>query len=269
MIYEIVHRTTYVYDSPVSASYGRVQQMPGDVDGQRAHDHRVTITPDPDAQHERVDFFGNRSATFVVHAEHDVLQVTSSCTVDTSGRPAVLPDHDVAWHAVRDRIWAPDASPADRLARDYALESPMIPALDGVAAYGAPSFAGDRPLSVVLAELVARVHADIAYEPGATTVDTRLDQVLAARRGVCQDQAHLLLGVLRSAGVPAAYVSGYIETDPPAGQARLQGADRTHAWSRPTSATGCGRASTRPTTRSRASATSPRRAAATTATCPR
>jgi transglutaminase-like putative cysteine protease len=230
MTYEIVHRTTYSYDRPVSASYGRLHQMPGDLDGQRALAHRLEVTPDPDAQHAHVDFFGNRTATFVVHTEHDVLRVTSSCTVDTSGRPSALPYDHRPWHVVRDRLWGVDASPADRVARDFALESPMVPTLDDVAAYAAPSFANDRPLPTVVAELVSRLHHDIAYTPGATEVDTPLDVVLRERRGVCQDLAHLLLGIMRSVGVPAAYVSGYIETSPPPGRARLQGADRTHAW---------------------------------------
>lgn len=231
MTYEIVHRTTYTYDDVVSASYGRLHLLPGDLDGQRCLERRIDVTPLPDTFTECDDFFGNRAATFVVHAEHDTLEVVGRCVVDTSGRPTAFADEDHRpWEAVRDAVWATGAAPADRAVRDFALESPKVPRLDEVAAYAAGSFGADRPFAAAVTELVTRIHTDFAYRPGATAVDTSLTQVLRDRKGVCQDFAHLLLAACRSQGLAAAYVSGYIETEPPPGKPRLQGADATHAW---------------------------------------
>jgi transglutaminase-like putative cysteine protease len=229
--YEITHRTTYLYDDVVTASYGQLHLLPGDVDGQMCLDRRVEVEPRPDTVAERVDFFGNRSTVFVVHTQHDVLQVTSRCRVDTSGRVRELaPADHRPWEVVRDTVWSGGAARVDVLARDFALESPMVPALDDIAAYAGVSFTPGRSFAAAVTELVARVNQEFAYTPGATSVDTPLAQVLVDRRGVCQDFAHLLLGAFRSVGLPAAYVSGYIETDPPPGRPRLQGADATHAW---------------------------------------
>jgi len=229
--YRISHRTTYVYDEVVTASYGQLHQMPSDVDGQRCLERQVVIDPVPDMFHERVDFFGNRAAVFAIHAEHKELVVSSRCVVDTSSRPVSIDDVDAGtWEQVRDAVWSTEAVGADRAARGFALESPMVPALDAIAAYAAPTLTAGRALHGAVTELVHRINTEFAYEPGTTGVDTPLATVVEERRGVCQDYAHLLLGALRSVGLPAAYVSGYLETAPPPGKPRLVGADQTHAW---------------------------------------
>ena len=231
MRYRISHRTTYAYDDVVTASYGQMHQMPSDVDGQRCLERWTDIDPIPDAFHERVDFFGNRAGVFVIHADHVELAVSSGCVVDTSARPSSFETADACmWEHVRDAVWAPDGDAADRLARGYALESPMVPALATVAAYATSVFTPGRSLAGAVTDLVHRIHTEFTYEPGTTGVDTPLVTVVEERRGVCQDFAHLLLGALRSTGLPGAYVSGYLETAPPLGEKRLVGADQTHAW---------------------------------------
>jgi transglutaminase-like putative cysteine protease len=79
-------------------------------------------------------------------------------------------------------------------------------------------------------DLMARIHEDFTYEPQATDVNTPALEALALRKGVCQDLAHVMLGCLRSLGVPARYVSGYLLTEPPPGKPRLLGSDASHAW---------------------------------------
>jgi transglutaminase-like putative cysteine protease len=231
MRYEISHRTTYVYDDVVSASYGQLHQMPSDVDGQRCLERWVVIDPVPDTFHERVDFFGNRAAVFTIHAEHAELVVSSHCTVDTTERPTSFSGFEhLTWEGVRDAVWSAGGRVEDRAARDYALESPMVRAFDAITEYAAPSFAPGRSLHGAVTDLVHRIHTEFTYEPGVTKIDTSLATVMEQRRGVCQDFAHLLLAALRSVGLPSGYVSGYLETAPPPGKARLVGADQTHAW---------------------------------------
>jgi transglutaminase-like putative cysteine protease len=115
-------------------------------------------------------------------------------------------------------------------ASEFAFESPFVPALAALRDYAVASFAPRRPLLPAARELMARIHADFTYDGNATEVHTPLAQVLADRRGVCQDFAHLMIGALRALGLPARYVSGYLLTQPPPGQARLLGADASHAW---------------------------------------
>jgi transglutaminase-like putative cysteine protease len=134
-----------------------------------------------------------------------------------------------AWELVRDSVRL-DVSPDGLRALEYTLESPYVRFSDALFEYAAPSFTARRPLLEAVFDLTRRVFADFKYEPGSTTVATPVDEVLKTRRGVCQDFAHLQLGMLRMLGLPARYVSGYIHTVPPGGQSRLQGADATHAW---------------------------------------
>ncbi len=226
MIYEIVHRTRYDYDAPVTRSLGEVRQLASDVDGQRCLGRRLVIDPEPEHQRERIDYFGNRTAVFSVREHHTRLEVTSSATIDTSDRPQQL-------GALGDRAWGSlvgGGPGADLEVVELTMDSPGVTRSDDLAAYVRPSFPSGRPVGAALAELCSRIHTEFTFDPKATDVDTPLEQVLADRRGVCQDFAHVLIGCLRSIGLAARYVSGYLETDPPAGQERLVGADRTHAW---------------------------------------
>jgi transglutaminase-like putative cysteine protease len=115
-------------------------------------------------------------------------------------------------------------------ARQFVYESPHVPITKALADYAAPSFSPGRPWLAAVLDLTARVFSQFQYDPTATTVNTPVAQVLQNRRGVCQDFAHLQIGCLRSLGLPARYVSGYLLTAPPAGQQRLVGADASHAW---------------------------------------
>ncbi|HEY6793367.1 MAG TPA: transglutaminase family protein [Kineosporiaceae bacterium] len=237
-VYRVVHRTEYVYDDEVTASYGRAYLTPRDVPGQWTRSAHLDVTPVADLVTESGDFFGNRSAYVEVHTPHRALVViaTSEVVVD---RPA--PDlesiDDWSWEQARDAVAdRPSAGPtpvvdADPVAaREFLLPSPQVGFAHGVAPFAAATFTPGRPVGQAVRALVARIHAEFVYRPGVTTVTTPLGDVLRRREGVCQDFAHLAVACLRRVGLPARYVSGYLETRPPAGQPKLQGADASHAW---------------------------------------
>jgi transglutaminase-like putative cysteine protease len=225
VIYDVVHRTRYRYDAPVTVSLGEVRQLVADFDGQRCTGTGLVIEPAPEHQRERSDYFGNRVALFSIRAPHTTLEVVTTATVDTGGRGDRLgAGADAPWESVvADRG-------ADLDVVEFAVDSPLVERSGALARYAEPSFPAGRPIGAAVTELCSRINADFAFDPDATDVDTPLEEVFQLRRGVCQDFAHVMIGCLRSLGLAARYVSGYLETEPPPGQPRLVGADRTHAW---------------------------------------
>ena len=234
MTFRVEHRTEYTYPAPVSTSYGRVHLLPRDAPGQACRSTSIEVSPSPDdGPTSHVDYFGNRSAYFALHRPHTSLVVTSSSVVDVSGRPAysdgVMDRAASPWESAVDRCRS--ASDAETLdARQFLLDSPLVAVSAELAAYAQPSFVSGRAVGSAAVDLIGRIYHDFAYRPGATTVSTPLTEVLSRRAGVCQDFAHVAIGCLRAVGLPARYVSGYLDTDPPPGQLRLQGADASHAW---------------------------------------
>lgn len=232
MTFRVVHTTTYRYESSVSASYGEAHLLPRDMPGQRVLSADLRISPSPGDLRERRDYFGNRTHYFSIADGHTRLQVTATSTVEVQGRG--LADQllaDQPWEAVRDQIAAGHVRGADGLAAvELSLGSAQAPASAAAVAYGLPSFRPGRPILEAVAELSSRIHREFEFRPGSTTVGTPVEVVLGRRAGVCQDFAHLTISVLRSLGLAARYVSGYLETDPPPGKPKLQGADVSHAW---------------------------------------
>ncbi|BAN02112.1 transglutaminase family protein [Ilumatobacter coccineus] len=227
MIYEVSHSTQYDYDAPVATSFAEVRQLPDDVDGQVCVRREVITEPRPEHQREHRDYFGNLTATAVIRERHERLVVTSSSLVDTSARPTTFGTHGR-------RPWtsytAERAAADDLDAIEFSLDSALVARSPLLAEYATPSFGDGVSLADGVMSLCGRIHADFAFDANATKVDTPLDEVMTLRRGVCQDFAHVMIGALRSIGLPASYVSGYLETEPPPGQPRLAGVDRTHAW---------------------------------------
>jgi len=229
VIYRVVHRTEYRYGSEVSSSYGELYLLPRDVPGQECQSSKVLIDPEPHDYRERTDYYGNRVAYFTVLEPHTRLSITAESIVAVT-RPATVPlAVDQAWENVRERLQVNPTVEAVGTS-DFLFDSPKVIVSPAIAAYAAQSFPAGRPLGEALTELTSRIHGDFAYEPGATSVRTTLSELLERRKGVCQDFAHLAVGCLRSAGLAARYVSGYLETIPPPGDARLVGSDVSHAW---------------------------------------
>lgn len=224
--YRVTHRTEYRYSSTVSSSYGEIVMLPRNMPGQVCVNSLLTIDPLPHDLRERLDFFGNRTAYFAVLGAHTRLSVTATSVVRVQGRrPPSSSEAETPWEQVRERVRSdsPDVV-------QFVLDSPQAASSEQLAGYAAPSFPPGRPLLAAVADLSARIHREFTYLPGATEVTTTIEEVLDRRTGVCQDFAHVAIGCLRSLGLAARYVSGYLETVPPPGRERLVGADESHAW---------------------------------------
>jgi transglutaminase-like putative cysteine protease len=164
-----------------------------------------------------------------VDTPHTTLTVLATSVVEALTPPPVR-DEGPGWERVPLLLRHDPSLDAEGHVRALALDSPLVGATPEAYAYAAPSFAPDTPVVVGALDLCARIYRDFAYRPGTTGIATGVDEVLQRREGVCQDFAHLAIACLRSVGLPARYVSGYLETQPPPGAAKLEGADASHAW---------------------------------------
>lgn len=228
--YRVVHRTTYRYESPMTDGYTVAHLLPRDTPRQRVAESVVNVTPEPSERDEHVDAFGNRVTQFGVHHPHDELVVEAVSTADVDDPMAI--DEVEAWNDVAARV--------DRLRGDEAVEIGPFRARTRfvdlnrfgaeLAAIAYRSFTPGRGIAEAATDLCHRIFDEFTYDSTATDVSSPLADVLESRRGVCQDFAHLAAGCLRSIGLAARYVSGYIETQPPPGRERLVGADASHAW---------------------------------------
>jgi transglutaminase-like putative cysteine protease len=228
MHFKITHTTTYSYSEPASICHNEVHLVPRETPRQRCPNHRLIVRPTPATQRQLTDWFGNKATLFSIQQEHRKLIVTATSHVQI--QPTAWPDLEStpAWEEVCAGLET-DRSPAGLDILQYVYESPLIRETPELADYARESFPPGRPLLAAVADLNRRVHTDFVYDPVATTVSTPLEEVLQVRKGVCQDFAHLQVGCLRSLGLPARYVSGYIRTHPPPGKPRLVGADASHA----------------------------------------
>lgn len=227
MLLRVVHETTYAYAPAVGTAQHVAHLRPSDRDGQRLLRHELAIEPAPARRSESQDVFGNVRTFFGLQSPHDRLRVVADSLVETAARP--LAGASLAWEEARERLRYHRGADYDP-ASEFVFASPYVPWHDDFAAYARPSFTQGRPLLEAARELASRIHRDFAYVSQATDAGTPALEALALRRGVCQDFAHVMLGCLRSLGLPARYVSGYLLTDAPPGQPRLVGSDASHAW---------------------------------------
>ncbi len=227
-VYEVRHRTTYTYEQPVSDSYGRGIFAPRTTPTQRILAHDVDTAPTPHVLTEHTDFFGNRSHYLEIRTPHTTLEVVKRSVVHVQWPTVEVAELDewtvgsAAYHL------AQATDPVERTT--YVLPSQLVDVGPALTEYADAILTRDRPLGQALVALHRGIHADFRYAKGVTTVKTTLPELLDSRAGVCQDFAHLAVGCFRSVGMPARYVSGYIETRPPPGQEKLEGSDATHAW---------------------------------------
>ncbi|MGI9524032.1 MAG: transglutaminase family protein [Hyphomicrobiaceae bacterium] len=228
MNYEISHTTTYQYAHSVHQSYHLVHLTPRVVAHQVIAEHHITVEPVPGGQWGGVDYFGNPYSILNVEIEHNRLVVSSASKVQVHAKALLALDETTPWRALARRD-VPNIEQHKDVWQFTAMSrhGPLVQAL---AEYAQPSFSNNCPVLVGVADLTRRIYEDFSFDPTATDVSTPVETVLKQRRGVCQDFAHLQIAALRSLGLPAKYVSGYILTHPPEGQQRLVGADASHAW---------------------------------------
>lgn len=228
MILHIKHRTNYSYSESASQSHNHVCLQPRQTSLQRCLETQVQVTPEPDTFNESVDVYGNKSTLFSLSKQHRKCDIVVRSLVETTDTLEPLPSSsNVESNAAE---LTSTKSSDELMAIDCLLPSPFVQAsavLD--------DFIKELPIqqSGVLEyahALMEHIYSTFQYDPGFSTLVTPLSDIYANRRGVCQDFAHLAIAALRRQGVPARYVSGYLETLPPPGQEKLQGSDASHAW---------------------------------------
>lgn len=236
MHYKITHTTQYDYSDTVGLSYNEARLMPRNCANQQVISSTLNVEPYAADFRIREDFFGNRVAYFSIQQPHHVFTVTAVSEVHLMENTSQLDFYQgFALETVREMLLqqhSPFLKQASDLieARQYTLDSPLIETSLQLAEYAQPSFTQGRSVTDTVNDLMQRIYRDFTFDPDFTTLATPLASVLEHRRGVCQDFAHLAIGCLRSQGLAARYVSGYIETLPPQGEAKLVGADASHAW---------------------------------------
>lgn len=225
----VVHKTTYHYGDPATTSHHEARLTPRQSEVQRTITHDIEFSPAPAARRGRLDYFGNRTTYFGLTEPHRRLEVTATSLVET--KPTYLPEFHTtpAWELVAEKLRT-DLRRDVLQATQMRFASPLVPVIETMLDYAAPSFPKERPILEGVSDLMHRIHAEFSYDTGATDLLTPLLQVLNSRRGVCQDFAHVMLACLRSLGLAARYTSGYLRTHPQPGQPRLVGADASHAW---------------------------------------
>lgn len=229
LTYSIRHRTNYRYAASVAVSHHLLCLRPRDMPRQRCLNYSLHIEPKPETATVRRDYFGNWREFVTLEGGHSELTVTTTSRVAVAPQFAPEPFESPNWENARG-LTLTDRSNRGIEALEFTYNSPLIPACKGIADYARQSFQPNRPILESAIELTQRIFAEFKFDPSATDVSTPLAQVFSERRGVCQDFAHFQIACFRALGLPARYVSGYLETDTPVGVPKMIGADASHAW---------------------------------------
>jgi transglutaminase-like putative cysteine protease len=228
--YRVVHETRYKYQNTVSLSQQYLHMTPRSFAYQETESHLIWLDPVVDDSRDGLDYFGNCTRHVSLTHPHDSLLVHAESTVALRERPGLAQiAGSLPWESVRDMM-GKERSAATLEACRYLYASPHVTCFPALEAYARLSYVPGRPQLDAALDLTHRIFDDFEFDDKATDISTPLEQVLRGRRGVCQDFAQLMIGCLRSIGLPARYMSGYILTHPPAGKPRLIGADASHAW---------------------------------------
>ena len=217
------HTTTYLYTDPVSICHTLVHLTPRDVRNQRLLDHKLSIAPLPEATFSHTDYFGNRVTCFSIHEPHRSLTISAVSAIELEAGDLLEPCLTPPWEKACAGNWRRSEGNAAE-AYQFAFPSPRILPAPEFAAYAWPSFTAGRPFLEAVVDLCHRIYTDFHYDQQATTVATSVAEVLQCKRGVCQDFAHVAIACLRSLGLAARYVSGYLKTGD------WIGSQASHAW---------------------------------------
>jgi len=237
MKYRLRHTTSYSYSWSVDISHHLLHLGLADSPRMKVHSCRVTTNPEGRHHAAHVDHFGNSAAYLAIEEPHTRFDVELIAELEVQPFTAPPEESTPAWEGLRDQL-AGDGFPKEVEACEFALGSPLASADEAIRAYAEQSFASGRPILAAARELTRRIYTDFKYDPDATEVFTPVAEVMTKKAGVCQDFAHLEIAMLRSLGLAARYVSGYIRTIKPPlpGQegtpvpTELRGADASHAW---------------------------------------
>lgn len=226
---EVSHRTGYQYRSPVAQSHHVVHLRPRQLPHQKVVHHSLLIEPAPISSTELTDYFGNAATLLRIEDQHSEFIVHARSVIEMS--PGPLPDlaRSTPWDTLTTRARQTNG-PLDIGVLQFTCRSRHVPISHALRQFAQTSFPPRRPVLDGALHLTRRIFQDFAFDAKATDISTPVERVLETRRGVCQDFAHLAIASLRALGLPARYVSGYLMTRPPPGQAKLKGADASHAW---------------------------------------
>lgn len=230
MLYRITHTTEYTYAGPISLCHNIAMLIPRDTEQQLRKKTTINISPEPDVMKEYEDFFGNKVLYFAIQHQHKKLRVTVTNEIEKQQQPAAAINlyGNIAWEEARQQLFETNPDYID--ARQFITETSMTTINEQITLYALQSFTPNRPILDAAKDLMHRIFKDFKFDPDFTTVSTPATEVMRLKKGVCQDFAHLAIACLRSIGLPARYVSGYIETLPPPGKEKLVGVDASHAW---------------------------------------
>lgn len=230
MKYIVRHSTSYHYALSVSNCYNIAYVLPRSTETQEVGSIDIQISPKATTRSTRTDCFGNQFLHFSIEKDHTELELSITSSIEVQDAETSI-NLDFGNPCSYVRYLLENGKDIQSVnAREFILDSPMIQHQQYLADYAASSFSDDRPFLSAVMDLTQRIFTDFTYDPQFSDIATPLADVFKHKRGVCQDFAHLAIGCLRSLGYPARYVSGYLETMPPAGEEKLIGADATHAW---------------------------------------
>lgn len=227
MLLQVTHDTRYRYMPAVETAQHVAYMQPRAHAAQMVLDHVLLINPQPAKTHSIADVYGNTRCFFSLQTPHEVLSVVAHSLVSTSAGKAV--QSDITWEKVRE-LFRYQAGNRFDPASEFVFPSPFVPRHIDFASFARASFSPSTPMLDACINLMERIHTDFTYESLSTQINTPALQALAQRKGVCQDFSHIMIACLRTLGLPARYVSGYVLTHPPEGQPRLVGSDASHAW---------------------------------------
>jgi transglutaminase-like putative cysteine protease len=230
VIYRVRHQTIYDYLEPVSVSHHAVRLTPRNLRGQQCRSSELSVWPTPPFHaSSHSDYFGNTVTSFTLPEAHSRMSVEAMSELEVHALPTPVLSDSPAWESVRDTVDS-DLTQEGLAAFQFVFDSLRVSAKPPLADYARESFPQRRPLLEAVLDLTARIHQDFRFDAKATEVTTPVETFFEKRRGVCQDFSHLQIACMRSLGLPARYVSGYLRTVPPKGRPRLVGADASHAW---------------------------------------
>jgi transglutaminase-like putative cysteine protease len=229
VIYKVRHVTTYDYEDPVSVSHHILRLSPHNSLRQTCRHSQLSITPKPPNPTRHVDYFGNATTCFTLLEPHERLVIEASSELEVTA--GAMPDFGRSpdWESLRDAL-PYDYTDEGLSAYQFVFDSNRVQARAELKDYAMESFPEGRPLLEAVMDLTRRINKDFRFDTKATEVSTPVETFFEKRRGVCQDFSHLQIACMRSLGLPARYVSGYLRTLPPPGRPRLVGADASHAW---------------------------------------